>query len=112
MSHDPTRRSLLAAAAAASTSATLTSATRFSVGAAAGLASLAAVAPAARAQARWPERPLKLIVPYPPGGNADAIGRWAAERLHLEPLRPAAQARPHGPVVPRLKPPPHETHIP
>jgi tripartite-type tricarboxylate transporter receptor subunit TctC len=81
MSHDPTRRSLLAAAAAASTSATLTSATRFSVGAAAGLVSLAAVAPAARAQARWPERPLKLIVPYPPGGNADAIGRWAAERL-------------------------------
>jgi tripartite-type tricarboxylate transporter receptor subunit TctC len=81
MNHDPARRSLLAAAAAASTSATLTSATRFSVGAAAGLASLAAVAPASRAQARWPERPLKLIVPYPPGGNADAIGRWAAERL-------------------------------
>jgi tripartite-type tricarboxylate transporter receptor subunit TctC len=34
-----------------------------------------------RAQSRWPDRPLRLIVPYPPGGNADAIGRWAADRL-------------------------------
>ena len=76
MSHDSTRRSLLAAAAAASTSAALSSA-----GAGAALAALATVAPAAHAQGRWPERPLKLVVPYPPGGNADAIGRWAAERL-------------------------------
>jgi tripartite-type tricarboxylate transporter receptor subunit TctC len=29
----------------------------------------------------WPSRPIKLIVPYPAGGNADAIGRWAAEKL-------------------------------
>jgi tripartite-type tricarboxylate transporter receptor subunit TctC len=76
MSHDSTRRSLLAAAAAASTSAALSSA-----GAGAALAALATVAPAAHAQGRWPDRPLKLVVPYPPGGNADAIGRWAAERL-------------------------------
>ena len=46
----------------------------------AGAAVLAATG-AARAQPRWPDRPLKLIVPYPPGGNADAIGRWAADRL-------------------------------
>jgi tripartite-type tricarboxylate transporter receptor subunit TctC len=46
----------------------------------AGAASLAA-AGAVRAQTRWPERPLRLIVPYPPGGNADTIGRWAADRL-------------------------------
>ena len=46
----------------------------------AGAAALA-VAPHARAQSRWPDRTLKLIVPYPPGGNADAIGRWAAEKL-------------------------------
>jgi tripartite-type tricarboxylate transporter receptor subunit TctC len=45
----------------------------------AGLAFAAAGAPAQAAG--WPERPLKLIVPYPPGGNADAIGRWAAEQL-------------------------------
>ena len=46
----------------------------------AGAAALA-VAPPARAQSRWPDRTLKLVVPYPPGGNADSIGRWAAEKL-------------------------------
>lgn len=35
----------------------------------------------ARAQGAWPTRPLKLIVPYPPGGNSDLIGRLIAERL-------------------------------
>ncbi|MFN5511152.1 MAG: Bug family tripartite tricarboxylate transporter substrate binding protein [Burkholderiales bacterium] len=34
----------------------------------------------ATAQA-WPSRPLKLIVPYPAGGNADQIGRLIADRL-------------------------------
>ncbi|MEN9314197.1 MAG: hypothetical protein RIS35_590 [Pseudomonadota bacterium] len=29
----------------------------------------------------WPSRPLKLIVPFPPGGAADAIGRLYADRL-------------------------------
>jgi tripartite-type tricarboxylate transporter receptor subunit TctC len=42
---------------------------------------LAAGAGAPAQAAGWPDRPLKLIVPYPAGGNADAIGRWAAERL-------------------------------
>jgi len=46
------------------------------------LAGLGLATAAASAQAAgWPERPLKLVVPYPAGGNADAIGRWAAERL-------------------------------
>lgn len=35
----------------------------------------------ARAQAAWPNRPIKLIVPYPAGGNADTIGRLIADRL-------------------------------
>ncbi|MFM1990138.1 MAG: hypothetical protein RJA99_3095 [Pseudomonadota bacterium] len=63
MTIDPIRRALLARAATT---------------AAAGAAALAGPV---RAQPRWPDRPLKLIVPYPPGGNADAIGRWAAEKL-------------------------------
>jgi tripartite-type tricarboxylate transporter receptor subunit TctC len=29
----------------------------------------------------WPNRPLKLIVPFPPGGAADAVGRVFADRL-------------------------------
>jgi tripartite-type tricarboxylate transporter receptor subunit TctC len=31
--------------------------------------------------ATWPERPVKIIVPYPPGGITDIVGRSIAERL-------------------------------
>ncbi|MBQ0930689.1 Bug family tripartite tricarboxylate transporter substrate binding protein [Ideonella alba] len=46
------------------------------------LAALAALAlpEAVRAQA-WPERPLRLVVPYAPGAAADALARAVAERL-------------------------------
>ncbi|RVT89998.1 tripartite tricarboxylate transporter substrate binding protein [Rhodovarius crocodyli] len=39
------------------------------------------VATPAIAQTRWPERPLRLIVPFPPGGASDLLGRLMAERL-------------------------------
>lgn len=29
----------------------------------------------------WPKRPVRIIVPYAPGGNTDAIARITAERL-------------------------------
>ncbi|ARP96108.1 hypothetical protein CAL15_18040 [Bordetella genomosp. 13] len=29
----------------------------------------------------WPERPVRIIVPYPPGGITDIVGRSIAERL-------------------------------
>jgi len=35
----------------------------------------------ALAQASWPRRPIRLIVPYPPGGNADLLGRLVAASL-------------------------------
>lgn len=37
----------------------------------------AAIAPAMGAEA-WPSKPIKLIVPYPPGGSSDNVGRLAA----------------------------------
>jgi tripartite-type tricarboxylate transporter receptor subunit TctC len=33
------------------------------------------------AQERWPNRPIRMIVPYPAGGNSDMVARWAADRL-------------------------------
>lgn len=29
----------------------------------------------------WPDRPIRLIVPYPPGGTSDNLGRLVADRL-------------------------------
>jgi tripartite-type tricarboxylate transporter receptor subunit TctC len=66
--------------------------------AAAAAAPLAATAPAARAQARWPDRPIRLVVPFPPGGNSDVLGRLLAERLreHLAGATIVVDNRPGG----------------
>lgn len=70
-------------------------------------------APSVRAQAAYPSRPLRMIVPYPPGGVTDIMGRLAAEAMsrHLgQPIvvenragaggnigaKAAAQAEPDG----------------
>ena len=45
-----------------------------------GAAALPAVSRVARAQA-YPSRPITMIVPFPPGGLADVIGRIAAEGM-------------------------------
>ncbi|OYY08322.1 MAG: hypothetical protein B7Y67_16955, partial [Polynucleobacter sp. 35-46-11] len=31
--------------------------------------------------APWPDRPIKIIVPYPPGGGVDGVARTYAQRL-------------------------------
>jgi tripartite-type tricarboxylate transporter receptor subunit TctC len=41
------------------------------------------VAPLAHAQERFPSKPLRIIVPVPPGGNLDAVTRAVAERLSV-----------------------------
>lgn len=53
-----------------------------------------AFAAGAHAQA-YPDRPIKMIIPLPPGGGTDTLGRYVAERL---------SARLGQPVVPENKP--------
>ena len=47
---------------------------------AAGAAALPAVSRVARAQA-YPTRPIRLVIPFPPGGGFDAVGRPWAEKI-------------------------------
>ena len=49
-----------------------------------GAALIALTASSAHAQAAsagWPNKPIRVIVPYPAGGNSDAIGRFIADKL-------------------------------
>lgn len=54
---------------------------------AAGLAALAlpfAVMAPAVAQTDWPQKPISMVVPYPPGGVNDAVARVYADKLSAE----------------------------
>src|SRR5438046_2091455 len=47
----------------------------------AGATLAAAFSTRASSEASWPDRPVKLILPYAPGGGTDLIGRPWAEKL-------------------------------
>jgi tripartite-type tricarboxylate transporter receptor subunit TctC len=46
-----------------------------------GLLAATAALPAATQAQSWPSQPFKIVVPYPPGGLTDVLGRLVGERL-------------------------------
>lgn len=75
---------------------------------------LGAAPGAAMAQDRWPTRPLRFIVPFPPGGAVDTIARLLAERMSPalgQPIiienRPGASGTVAADVVARAAPDGH-----
>ena len=46
------------------------------------IAALAAMPSTPRAQGTWPDRPVRIIVPFPPGGGTEAVARLLA--MHLQ----------------------------
>lgn len=44
---------------------------------------LAAGGAAAQGTGNWPEKPLKIILPFPPGGPSDIVMRLAAEKMQV-----------------------------
>ncbi|MGE0796991.1 MAG: Bug family tripartite tricarboxylate transporter substrate binding protein [Lautropia sp.] len=65
----PRRAALATLAAGAVTAAAMTA------------AALAGLAPAAAVAQTYPDKPLRLIVPYPPGGNNDVVARLFGQKL-------------------------------
>lgn len=48
------------------------------------VSALAAFATAPAAQAAWPEKPVRILVSFPPGGSSDLVARLLAEKLSAD----------------------------
>ncbi|MGJ7579880.1 Bug family tripartite tricarboxylate transporter substrate binding protein [Variovorax sp. RHLX14] len=51
---------------------------------AAALPWIAAGNASAQSVGAWPQRPIRLVVPFPPGGSADFLGRLVAEKITVQ----------------------------
>ena len=69
----------------------------------AGLFGTASAPAHAQSAANWPDKPVKLIVPYAPGGASDLIGRPWADRLTQELKQPRANSKAKGKLKLRVK---------
>ncbi len=68
------------------------------------LAAMAARPGVARAQAAWPERPVRIIVPFPPGQSTDIVTRLVADELSRRwPQRVVVENRAGGAGAPALE---------
>jgi tripartite-type tricarboxylate transporter receptor subunit TctC len=47
----------------------------------AAVAALPPLLPSTAAAEQWPDKPVKMIIPFPPGGTLDKVGRMLAQRL-------------------------------
>lgn len=45
---------------------------------------IAASNASAQVAGAWPQRPIRLVVPFPPGGSADFLGRLVAEKITVQ----------------------------
>jgi len=55
--------------------------TRLPAAAAAAIAALACCLPLSATAQSWPDKPVRVIIPFPPGGTLDKVGRMLAQRL-------------------------------
>jgi tripartite-type tricarboxylate transporter receptor subunit TctC len=47
------------------------------------VAALCGLAPLAQAQPAWPDKPIRVVLPFPPGGPSDIVIRLAAEKMQV-----------------------------